>query len=154
MTKQILASLARHQSWADTEHWKMIEANPAVFDDPNIRKRLNHMAQTCEMLQTLARGQMPDFAAIKDRESAADLRAAMEKATAGLTEAIDSLDLEKMIQLPRGPKGQFEAPAGVLLLQIVTHSEHHRGQNATRMRELGLKPPMTDFIFWYALGQP
>ena len=154
MNKQVLTDLARHQSWADTEHWKLIDANPSAFDDPHIRKRLNHMVQTCEMLQTLARGQMPDFAAVKDRESAGDLRAAMEKATAGLSAAISSLDLDKMIQLPRGPKGPFEAPAGVLLLQIVTHSEHHRGQNATRMRELGLKPPMTDFIFWYALGQP
>jgi|ERR1051326_3766200 uncharacterized damage-inducible protein DinB len=154
MNKQMLQSLIRHQAWADAEHWKALEANPAALEDASIRKRLNHMVQTCEMLQTLARGEMPDFAAMNDRESAADLRAAMEKATAGLAAAIDSLDLDKMIQLPRGPKGPFEAPAGTLLLQIVMHGQHHRGQNASRMHELGVKPPMTDFIFWYALGQP
>jgi len=39
----------------------------------------------------------------------------------------------------------------VLLLQALTHSQHHRGQNASRMRELGVTPPMTDFIIWYAI---
>jgi uncharacterized damage-inducible protein DinB len=34
------------------------------------------------------------------------------------------------------------------------HSQHHRGQNAARMRQLGITPPMTDFVVWYALGQP
>jgi uncharacterized damage-inducible protein DinB len=54
----------------------------------------------------------------------------------------------------RGPKGPFEVPAGVLLLQALTHSQHHRGQNVSRMRQLGATPPMTDFVIWYALGRP
>jgi uncharacterized damage-inducible protein DinB len=41
-----------------------------------------------------------------------------------------------------------------LLLQAITHSQHHRGQNASRMRQLGATPPMTDFVIWYALGRP
>jgi uncharacterized damage-inducible protein DinB len=59
-----------------------------------------------------------------------------------------------MIALPRGPKGPFEAPASVLLLQALLHGQHHRGQNAARMRELGAAPPMTDYVVWYALGRP
>jgi uncharacterized damage-inducible protein DinB len=34
------------------------------------------------------------------------------------------------------------------------HSQHHRGQNATRLRELGGEPPMTDLIVWYWKGRP
>ena len=34
------------------------------------------------------------------------------------------------------------------------HSHYHRGQNATRFRELGGEPPMTDFIVWLRDGQP
>jgi uncharacterized damage-inducible protein DinB len=59
-----------------------------------------------------------------------------------------------MIALPRGPKEPFEAPAGVLLLQALTHSQHNRGQNASRMRQLGATPPMTDFVIWYAFRRP
>jgi uncharacterized damage-inducible protein DinB len=34
------------------------------------------------------------------------------------------------------------------------HSHHHRGQNATRLRELGGVPPSTDLIVWYWKGKP
>jgi uncharacterized damage-inducible protein DinB len=154
MDAELLKDLARYQAWADGEHWKAIDENAKLFEDSEIRKRLNHIVTACEMLQALARGETPDFANIKDRESIEELQVAMRKAHEGLLDAIGSMDLGKMIHLPRGPKGPFEAPAGVLLLQALTHSQHHRGQNASRMRELGAKPPMTDFVVWYALGQP
>jgi uncharacterized damage-inducible protein DinB len=34
------------------------------------------------------------------------------------------------------------------------HSHYHRGQNATRLRELGGEPPPTDLIVWYWKGRP
>ena len=40
------------------------------------------------------------------------------------------------------------------LMQAAMHSHYHRGQNATRFRELGGVPPMTDFIIWLRAGQP
>jgi uncharacterized damage-inducible protein DinB len=154
MGVELLKDLARYQAWADGEHWKAIHENTKLFADSEIRKRLNHMVMACEMLQTLARGEAPDFATKKDRESIEELQTAMGRAHEGLVDALGSTDLEKMIRLPRGPKGPFEAPVGVLLLQALTHSQHHRGQNAARMRELGATPPMTDFIIWYAVGRP
>ena len=151
MDVELLKELTRHQAWADAEHWKALHANSTLLEDKEIRKRLNHMVMAYEMLQTLARGETPDAAAMKDRESVQELETAMTKANEGLTAALASADLEKTIALPRGPKGPFQAPAGVLLLQALMHSQHHRGQNASRMRELGVTPPMTDFVIWYAL---
>ena len=40
------------------------------------------------------------------------------------------------------------------LTQCAMHSHYHRGQNATRLRELGGTPPMTDFIVWLRDGKP
>jgi len=152
MDAELLRDLARHQAWADAEHWKALRTNPALLADDQIRKRLKHMTMVCEMLQTIARGSMP--ATVKDRESMDEIEMAMGKANENLLEALSSLDLDRMCALPRGPKGPFEAPAGVLLLQVLMHGQHHRGQNAARMRELGARPPMTDFVLWYALGKP
>jgi uncharacterized damage-inducible protein DinB len=151
---ELLKELAWHQAWADAEHWKVFHGNAALLDDEAIHKRLNHMVWAYEMLQTLARGEAPVGAGVKDRGSGEELESAMGKAHEGLMATLESVDLEKMIPLPRGPKGPFEAPAGVLLVQALTHSHHHRGQNASRMRELGVAPPMTDFVAWYALGRP
>jgi len=35
-----------------------------------------------------------------------------------------------------------------LSLKCVMRSQWHRGQNATRLRELGVEPPTVDFIVW------
>ena len=40
------------------------------------------------------------------------------------------------------------------LTQSAMHSHFHRGQNATRLRELGGEPPTTDLIFWQWKGRP
>jgi len=154
MNAELLLDLARHQAWADAAHWKALRENTALLEDAEIRKRLNHMVMAQKMLTTLARGGMPDTAGMTEIEFIDELEAAMRKAHADMTAELESADLDKMIALPRGPKGPFEAPAGVLLLQALMHSQHHRGQNASRMRQLGATPPMTDFVIWYALGRP
>jgi uncharacterized damage-inducible protein DinB len=154
MDVELLKELARYQLWADAEHWKALHGNDTLLGDKEIRKRLNHMVLASEMLQALARGEMPDITKMTERESMEELETAMVRAYEELTEALASLDPRKVIALPRGPKGPFEAPAGVVLLQALMHSQHHRGQNAARMRELGVKPPMTDYVLWYALGRP
>ncbi len=154
MELELLRDLARHQIWADGEHWKALRGNAALLGDAGIQQRLNHMIMAYEFLTILARGEAPDMAKAKERRPVEELEGAMTKAHEGLSAALGSVDLERMIQLPRGPKGPFEAPAGVLLLQAMMHSQHHRGQNAARMRELGITPPMTDFVVWYAVGRP
>jgi uncharacterized damage-inducible protein DinB len=154
MDAELFKDLAHHQAWAEAQHWKTLHGNATLLADADIRKRLNHMTMASEMLAMLARGETPDVAGMKDRESMEELEAAMSKANELVAAALGSANLDKMIPLPRGPKGPFEAPAGVLLLQALMHSQHHRGQNAARMRELGVAPPMTDFVVWYAIGRP
>ena len=151
---ELLRDLARHQAWADTAHWKALHENSTLLEDLEIRKRVNHMVMALRMLTGLAQGEAVDPSGMKDIDSADQLEAELGKANAELIQALDTIDLQRMIALPRGPNGPWEAPAGVLLLQAIMHSQHHRGQNASRMRQLGATPPMTDFVIWYALGCP
>ena len=154
MNAEFLRDLALHQAWADEAHWKALRGNATLLEDAEIQKRLNHMVNAMGMLTAMASGETPETAGIKEIESVEELQAAMKRAHSNLAEALQRVDLDKMITFPRGPQGPFEAPAGVLMLQALTHSQHHRGQNASRMRQLGSTPPMTDFVIWYALGRP
>jgi uncharacterized damage-inducible protein DinB len=43
---------------------------------------------------------------------------------------------------------------GETMLQVAFHSTYHRGQANTRLRELGGKPPLVDYIAWIWLGRP
>jgi uncharacterized damage-inducible protein DinB len=140
--------------WADGVYWKALRENTTLLDDTEIRKRLNHMAAALARLTTRAKGKTPDPSDAQEIGPADELEAALAKANAELIEAINTLDLQKMVAVPRGPKGPWEAPAGVLLLQGIMHSQHHRGQNGARMRQLGATLPTTDFVIWYALGGP
>jgi uncharacterized damage-inducible protein DinB len=40
------------------------------------------------------------------------------------------------------------------VLQLAMHSGYHRGQVARRLRELGVEPPLTDFIAWIWMDRP
>jgi uncharacterized damage-inducible protein DinB len=151
---ETLRDLARHQAWADAVHWKALHENSTLLEDPEIGKRLNHMLMALRLLTGLTRGETPDPSRMGDLLPVEQLEAVQAKANGELIEALNTIDLQKMIPLTRGPPGPWEAPAGVLLLQAITHGQHHRGQNASSMRQLEVNPPMTDFVIWYALGRP
>jgi len=42
-------------------------------------------------------------------------------------------------------------PIGDLVRHVVNHATYHRGQIAMRLRQLGKKPPSTDYIVWLRL---
>jgi uncharacterized damage-inducible protein DinB len=43
----------------------------------------------------------------------------------------------------------YRTPLWQVVLQVVTHSNYHRGQVVTMMRQAGAKPPNTDLILYY-----
>jgi len=84
MDSELLKHLARHQAWADAEHWKTLRGNAALLEDADIRKRLNHMTMASEMLAALARGEAPNFAGMKERESMDEVESAMRTSNESL----------------------------------------------------------------------
>ena len=43
---------------------------------------------------------------------------------------------------------------GETILQVISHSTHHRAQVNTRLRAVGAEPPMVDYIAWLWRGRP
>ena len=43
---------------------------------------------------------------------------------------------------------------GLLFLHMVNHSTYHRGQLTAFLRNVGAKPPSTDFVAWVMQGKP
>ena len=73
---------------------------------------------------------------------------------AAFLEGITAARLAECIPVPWFKDPPLELSVGRALTQAAMHSHYHRGQNATRLRELGGEPPMTDLIVWYWRGQP
>ena len=72
---------------------------------------------------------------------------------AGLIDTLDESGLAQIIEI-----AWFKPPLKIsvrhALTQVAMHSHYHRGQNATRLKELGGKPPLIDFIIWLREGKP
>ncbi len=92
----------------------------------------------------------------KDFSSVAALKQYAQRYHEAVNEAVSGFDEVKLEALVEAP--WFEPPVKLsrrhALTQAAMHSHYHRGQNATRLPELGGVPPITDFIIWLRNGKP
>jgi len=80
-----------------------------------------------------------------------DLSARVEKMQTEWSEYLEGLteqDLSRVFtyQSLEGPR--FRNTVEDILTQLFGHSWHHRGQIALLLRSLGVRPAVTDFVFW------
>jgi len=155
-----LDELYAHQEWADAEHWRAFEAHPAALEDKAIRERLLHIHQVqyAYVWMTGPRTSQFAFKKIEDFAGMADLKTYARQGHTEMVAMVRAVHdnesrMEEIVEIP-----WFKPPLRVsvrhALTQAAMHSHYHRGQNATRLRELGGVPPTTDFIVWLKNGQP
>ena len=153
-----LDELYAHQEWADAEHWRAFEAHPAALDDKAIRERLLHIHLVQHGFLWVTAWQRGEFTfkRLEDFPSMADLKTYAQHGLVEMRERLKNTDQGRMEELIEVP--WFKPPLKIsvrhALTQAAMHSHYHRGQNATRLRELGGEPPMTDFVVWLRNGQP
>jgi uncharacterized damage-inducible protein DinB len=153
-----LDELYAHQEWADAEHWRALEAHPAALADKAIRERLLHIHLVQHAFFWMTNPVRTGFASkkIEDFPSTANLKEYAREGLGDLSMLLKNTDqgrMEELIEIP-----WFQPPLKISVRQALTqaamHSHYHRGQNATRLRELGSTPPTTDFIVWLHKGKP
>lgn len=152
-----LDELCAHQEWADAAHWRALEAHPSALADRAIRERLHHihLVQSAFLWVVGPRTAQILITKAEDYPDMADLKAFARKnhlELAAMLRGIDDGRLAEMIDIPWFP--HLKISVRHALTQAAMHSHYHRGQNATRLRELGAVPPGTDFIVRLRDGQP
>jgi uncharacterized damage-inducible protein DinB len=152
-----LEELYLHQEWADAEHWGALESFPPALEDKTIGERQLHIHLVQQAFLWLLGPRDIGFAVrkIEDFPNMSDLKQYGRDGLSRMNELVRGFDLTRaeIIEVP-----WFKPPAKITgrqaLMQAAMHSHYHRGQNATRLRELGGTPPTTDFIMWLHKGQP
>jgi len=155
--RAFLTDLYGHQEWADALHWTALAAHPGALDDTAIRERLHHihLVQRAFLDTLLGRPFAPrplerDTATLEIRERARSFHAEARAFVAGL----DQAGITRRVRIPWFQDPPCEISAGEALAQAALHTHGHRAQNATRLRELGGAPPLSDLIVWYWQGRP
>jgi uncharacterized damage-inducible protein DinB len=154
-----LAALFAYNRWADA---RLLEACRSVPADryaaevvpgwPSLRSTVAHLAGAADIWIRRFLGQdVTTFVAESDLpavDDAARLLASaqerFERLVAGLTpeELAASLTYKNI-------KGQvMTAPRWAILRHVVNRATYHRGQAASKLKRLGVEPPVTDFILW------
>ena len=153
-----LDELFAHQEWADAEHWRAFETHPAALADKTLRERLLHihLVQHAFLWITGPRSSQFELKKLEHFASDAEFKMYAQQGNAGFRERLQnpSADwLEEIIEIP-----WFQPALKIsrrhAFLQAAMHSHYHRGQNATRLRELGGVPPTTDLIVWLKHRKP
>ena len=155
----LLRDFYRHQVWADAEHWRAIEAHPPAAQDAAIKNRLHHIHQVQRGFLWAAGDRMAGFAftTADDFTSLADLKRyarGYHDEVVPFFETFTDARLEERIAMPWFMDPPLSITVTEALTQCAMHSHYHRGQNATRLRELGGEPPGTDLIVWYWKNRP
>ncbi|NJL28830.1 MAG: hypothetical protein HC897_13525 [Thermoanaerobaculia bacterium] len=152
-----LTDLFAHMLWADAASWRALEAHPAAIDDPQIRERLHHIHIVQRAFGCILRGEEVAYRKLEDYASMTELKADARR----YGEEIQALHagyptevLAETVDFPWFKDPPIVLTRGEALLQVVMHSQHHRGQNSARLRELGGEPPMLDFIIWIWKSRP
>jgi uncharacterized damage-inducible protein DinB len=153
-----LDELYAHQEWADAQHWRALETHPPALLDSAIRQRLHHihLVQSAYVWVVGPRTAQIAFTEVEDYANTADLKAFARKCHSEMAAMLGRMNEARLAETIEVPWFQpaLKLSVGHALMQAAMHSHYHRGQNATRLRELGGVPPATDFIEWIRQGQP
>lgn len=153
----LLRDLYAHQAWADGEHWRAFEAHPAALDDSALRTRLHHIHLVQRAFLSIARGEPIAATRPEAFATASALKAwarAYHEEAAVFFDRVSAERLSETTEIPWFRNPPIRITLAQALAQAAMHSHYHRGQNATRLRELGGEPPLTDLVAWYWKGRP
>jgi uncharacterized damage-inducible protein DinB len=160
--REFLIDQYRHMEWADASMWRAVLESERAAADEVLRERLHHIHMVQRMFFDIWRGEAANFQAgqgLQGQELVAWAREVYGPARALLSDPAEDLDFPVALPWAQQIAERLGYEPAVVTLhdtaaQVVTHTAHHRGQIATRLRELGGNPPLIDFIAWAWRGRP
>ena len=163
MQLETLNDLRQHMEWADAAVWTAVLGCEEARKDPKLRERLYHLHLVQYAFLRIWRGESPEtpYPVFDEIEPLLDWSRAYCGEAAAFLQPLGSDELSKPLPLPwaariseRIGRTPEVSTLGETALQVVMHSQYHRGQINTRLREFGGEPPLVDYIAWVWLGRP
>lgn len=159
----LLIDQFRHMAWADALVFSTITGKAGVERDDYILAKLRHLhaVQSIFLDVWLARPLNPRVTDSLDLRDLASFAREVHAGSMRFLETLTPVELECVIELPWSKMATeklgftvAEHSLDETLVQVPEHSAYHRGQIAARLRELGVDPPMTDYIAWIWRHKP
>jgi uncharacterized damage-inducible protein DinB len=152
-----LRELAAHSEWANAVFFHAWGKSPAR-DHEELRRRVEHIVGVQEGFVAILGSEPPGGAPIAGPPPSHDdlrRRAATGHAALGaLLAELTPEGLERNVRVPWFPDPPCVITVAQALVQVAMHTQHHRGQCMTRLKDLGGEPKNVDWIIWLWKEKP
>lgn len=152
----LLRELMDHAEWANAVFFHAWGVSPAR-DHEEMRRRVGHIVGVQQGILAVLRGEAPGSPPSGPPPSFEDLINRARTGHAGLREFAACLDSEAMtrtVRIPWFPDPPCVITVAEALVQVAMHTQHHRGQCMTRLRDFGGEPKNVDWIIWLWKEKP
>lgn len=151
-----LRDLLTHAEWANAVFFHTWGKSPAR-DHEEMRRRIDHIIGVQQGFLSILQGEPPGFPPDGPPSSFDDLKTRARSCHAGLRDFAAGLDearLSQTVRVPWFPEPPCVITVAEALVQVAMHTQHHRGQCMTRLRDLGGEPKNVDWIIWLWKQKP
>jgi uncharacterized damage-inducible protein DinB len=145
-----------HAEWANAVFFHTWGKSPAR-DHEELRRRLDHIVMVQDAFLSVLRGQAPTRPQDGAPPSFTELNSRAQAGHAGLRGHVATLDEEAVsltVRIPWFPDPPCVITVFEALVQVAMHTQHHRGQCMTRLRDLGGEATNVDWIIWLWKRKP
>lgn len=145
-----LRDMHDHMAWADAM-WFEAWAASGFGDDEDLRQRMRHMADVQGAFLMALHGQAVTFdsgAPLPGYEALRGRFRGHHDAYSAFFRDLEPEGLGRDVMIPWFPGPPCHITVDEVLTQVAMHTQHHRGQLMTRLKELGGKPMNVDYIIW------
>jgi uncharacterized damage-inducible protein DinB len=151
-----LRDLMAHAEWANAVFFHTWGKSPARNHE-ELRQRVGHIIGVQHGFLQVLRGETPGAPPGGPPPSYDDLQTRAQTSHAGLSDFATALTpetLSKTVRVPWFPDPPCIITAAQALVQAAMHSQHHRGQCMTRLKDFGGEPKNVDWIIWLWKQKP
>ncbi len=148
--------LMDYVEWANAVFFHAWNGSPAR-DHEEMRRRVGHIIGVQQGFLAILRGEAPGSPPSGPPDSFEALKTRAETSHAGLREfaaGLDSEAMERQVRIPWFPDPPCIITVDQALVQVAMHSQHHRGQCMTRLKDFGGEPKNVDWIIWLWKQKP
>jgi uncharacterized damage-inducible protein DinB len=153
-----LRDLMAHAEWANAVFFHTWSKSPAR-DHEEMRRRVGHIIGVQQGFLSILSSEPPGRPPPPDAPppSFDDLKKRAESCHAGLLDYVASLQPEGLsptVRIPWFPDPPCIITIAEALVQAAMHTQHHRGQCMTRLKDFGGEPKNVDWIIWLWKQKP
>jgi len=162
-----LKDLLAHSAWADAMFFHAWAKGDT--EDPELRERVAHSTGTQDFFLKTLRGEMelpwdqilkgevrppwldqplPTFSALREWTRGNHHQLGL------FAGGLDEGSSQRPVKIPWFPDPPCIVSVAEALVQVAMHSQHHRGQAMTRLRQCDGKPVNVDYLIWLWKGRP